>query len=90
MTAWTSMDAKLVFMFMKSTGRCRPGICRMPPGHRSAYSAVAMIAGAQSIISPCYAGRALYSTTGRGGQRREEAEHKTTESSGTLSIIAVL
>jgi hypothetical protein len=28
-----------------------PGICRMPPEDRSANSAVAMIAGAQSIIS---------------------------------------
>jgi hypothetical protein len=93
MTAWTIMDAKLVFMFMKSTGRCRPGICRMPPGHRSANSAVAMIAGAQSIISLSLL--SVGATQGEFSAQRvweagEEAEQKTAESSGTLSIIAVL
>jgi len=51
MMAWTSMDGKLVLRFMRSTGRCRPGICRTPPGHSSANSAVAMIDGAQSLIA---------------------------------------
>jgi hypothetical protein len=51
------VDGKLVFMFMRSTGRCRPGICSTPPGHRSANSAVAMIDGAQSLIAPAVQAR---------------------------------
>jgi hypothetical protein len=30
------VDGKLVFMFMRSTGRCRPGICSTPPGRAGA------------------------------------------------------
>lgn len=77
MTAWTRMDTPLVFMFMKSTGRCRPGICRMPPGHRRANSADAMIGGAQSFIATT----ALFN--------RQEKAREEEPGEGNASVLTV-
>jgi hypothetical protein len=92
MTAWTSMDGKLVFMFMRSTGRCRPGICSTPPGHRSANSAVAMIDGAQSLIAAAVQARPpllCCVLNGQAAAKRRRGRSEPVEGKGRQSLCQV-